>query len=257
MHLLIDIGNSTIVVAIANDEGEINNTWRFKTRKEETASFFRNEFLSGISKCHISPNDINTTIVSSVVPEVNDDIALAIADITGKQPHFFSTKDALPFIHLNIESPAQLGKDRLADAVGAAVCHGVPAITIDMGTATTIGVIDENYNFIGGMIIPGVKTSINALSARASQLPAINVEKPQNIIGRNTLECMQSGIIYGSAAMIDGIIDRITPLLSSTPHLIATGGMSKKIIPHCIHDIKRDEFLQFKGLFHCCTQKDK
>lgn len=252
MTLLIDIGNSTIVVAIADNEGNINNTWRFKTRKEETASFFRNELLSGITKCRATVNDIESVIVSSVVPEVNDDIALAITDVTGKQPHFFSTRDAQQFINIDIDSPAQLGKDRLADAVAAAVCHGVPAITIDMGTATTIGVIDENYNFIGGMIIPGVKTSLNALSTRASQLPCINVEKPQNIIGRNTLECMQSGIIYGSAAMVDGIIDRISPMLSSTPHIIATGGMSKKIIPHCVHNIKRDDYLQFKGLFHCC-----
>lgn len=255
MTLLTDIGNSTIVVAIADNDGNIKNNWRFKTRKEETVSFFRNELVSGIAKCRVAVSDIKAAIVSSVVPEVNDDIALAIADVTGLQPHFFSTKDALEHINLAIESPTQLGKDRLADAVGAAVFYGVPAIVIDMGTATTIGVIDENRNFLGGMIIPGVKTSLNALSTRASQLPCINVEKPQHIIGKNTLECMQSGIIHGSAAMIDGIIDRIAPILSSTPHIIATGGMSKTIIPNCTHEIKRDDYLQFKGLFHCCSNK--
>ena len=152
-------------------------------------------------------------------------------------------------IDIHVESPTQLGNDRLADAIGAALCHGAPAIVIDMGTATTVGVIDEHGCFIGGMIIPGVKTSLNALCKRASQLPAINIEKPHHLIGRNTLECMQSGIVYGTAAMIDGIIDRIKPTLNGAVHIIATGGMAKQIIPYCKNQITNDEYLQFKGLF--------
>lgn len=248
MTLLIDIGNSTIVVAIASADSEITNTWRFKTRKEETVSFFRNELQTGINKFHIAIDALDNVIISSVVPEVNDDIAQAITDITGVTPHFFCIADAQKIINIDIESPSQLGKDRLADAIGAVTCYGTPAIVIDMGTATTIGIVDENSSFIGGMIIPGVKTSLRALSERASQLPSINIERPQHLIGRNTLECMQSGILYGTASMIDGIIDRITPMLSSPVHIVATGGMAKSIIPHCHHDIKIDAHLQFKGL---------
>ena len=202
MHILIDIGNSTIVVALADQEGNIAHTWRFKTRKEETVTFFRYEL---------------------------------------KQ--------------VDIESPSQLGKDRLADALGAVACYGVPAIVIDFGTATTFGVVDAQRRFLGGLIIPGVKTSLNALSQRASQLPAIFIEKPQHLIGRNTLECMQSGILNGTAAMIDGLLDRLLPTLGDTAPIIATGGMAKDIVPQCHHQIQLDKYLLFKGLFKATRQK--
>lgn len=248
MHILIDIGNSTIVIAVANSEGNITATWRFKTKKEETASFFRYELKQGLHKYSIEVADIKNITISSVVPEVNDDIAQAISDLTSITPHFFSVNDAKEIITIDVESPSQLGKDRIADAIGAATCYGVPAIVIDFGTATTIGVIDENRVFKGGIIIPGVKTSLSALSSRASQLPSITIEKPTHLIGRNTLECMQSGIVYGTAAMIDGLIDQIASTLKSSPHIIATGGMSKSIVPHCKHQITIDPYLLFKGL---------
>ena len=250
MHLLIDIGNSTVVVALADGQGSITNTWRFKTKKEETASFFRYELRQGLRKFGVEQTDVEKIVISSVVPEVNDDIAQAVSDLTGLQPHFFSMADAQGIISIDVESPAQLGKDRLADAIGAACCYGVPAIVIDFGTATTFGVIDENKVFRGGLIIPGVKTSMSALSSRASQLPAITIEKPQHLIGRNTLECMQSGIVNGTAAMIDGLIDQLLPTFGNTaPHIIATGGMSRTIAQHCRHQITIDPHLLFKGLF--------
>lgn len=249
MHILIDIGNSTIVIAMTDHEGNITDTWRFKTLKDETVSFFRYEMKAGIKKYGIETKDIETITISSVVPEVNDYIAQAIIDITGITPHFFNLDDAQRIISIDIESPAQLGKDRLADAVGAAVCHGVPAIIIDMGTATTVGVVNGEGCFIGGMIIPGVKTSLKALSKKASQLPMVNIERPEHIIGRNTLECMQSGILYGNAAMLDGIIDRIRPTLGNNVKVIATGGMARKIIPFCHNEIVHDDLLQLKGLF--------
>ena len=248
MHILIDIGNSTIVIAMADSGCEINSAWRFKTLKDETVSFFRYELKAGIKKYGIQISDIETITISSVVPEVNDYIAQAIIDITGITPHFFNLNDALRTIDIDIESPSQLGKDRLADAVGAVLCHGVPAIVIDMGTATTVGVIDENKCFKGGMIIPGVKTSLKALSTKASQLPMVSIEKPEHIIGRNTLECMQSGILYGNAAMVDGIIDRIRPTLHGDVKVIATGGMARQIIPCCRNEIVIEDTVQLKGV---------
>ena len=152
MHILIDIGNSTIVVAIANHEGNITNHWRFKTRKEETVSFFRYELKQGLRKYGVELTDVESVTISSVVPEVDDDVAQAINDLTGIDPHFFCIDDAKGLITIDIESPSQLGKDRLADALGAVACHGAPAIVIDFGTATTFGVIDENNTFKGGLI---------------------------------------------------------------------------------------------------------
>ena len=249
MNILIDIGNSTVVTALADAEGNISATWRFKTKKEETVTFFRYELRQGLRKYGVEPADVQKIVISSVVPEVNDDIAQAITDLTGIAPHFFSVADAKGIIEIDVESPSQLGKDRIADAIGAATCYGTPAIVIDFGTATTFGVIDENKVFKGGIIIPGVKTSLSALSTRASQLPSITIEKPAHFIGRNTLECMQSGILYGTAAMIDGLIDQILPTLNGAPNIIATGGMSKTIVPHCHHQITIDPYLLFKGLY--------
>lgn len=252
MKLLIDIGNSTIVVATVTPNGDIDKTWRFKTLKEETVRFFRHELWAGFKKHGMPVSDIHSVVISSVVPEVTDDVAQAISDLTGVVPHYFCNDDALRLIDVDVESPSQLGKDRLADAIGAISCYGAPAIVIDFGTATTIGVINKDRKFMGGMIIPGVKTSLNALSTRASQLPTIDIEKPKNLIGRNTLECMQSGILYGTAAMIDGLIDRITTCMSDTTDLkiIATGGMARYITPYCNHDIIVDKYLQFKGILN-------
>ena len=249
MRILIDIGNSTVVIALADEQGNISSTWRFKTKKEETASFFRYELRQGLRKYSVEAADIENVTISSVVPEVNDDIAQAVVDLTGIQPHFFTIADAKEVVSIDVESPAQLGKDRLADALGAVSCYGAPAIIIDFGTATTIGVVDENRCFRGGLIIPGVKTSLSALSTRASQLPAITIEKPAHLVGRNTLECMQSGILYGTAAMIDGLIDKLLPTFGVEPHIVATGGMAKTIVPHCHHNIIIDPYLLFKGLF--------
>ena len=240
MNILIDIGNSTIVVALASNDGTITHTWRFKTRKEETVTFFRYELKQGLRKYNVEAADISRVVISSVVPEVNDDVAQAINDLTGLTPHFFSIADAEGHLTISIESPTQLGKDRLADALGAVTCYGAPAIVIDFGTATTFGVIDSERRFLGGLIIPGVKTSLNALSQRASQLPAINIEKPTHLIGRNTLE---------------GLLDRLLPTLTSPVHIIATGGMAKDIVPQCHHQIIHDKYLLLKGLFNATRQK--
>lgn len=254
MQMLIDIGNSTVVVAIADGEGTIKNTWRFKTRKEETASFFRYELKHGLCKYGVEISEIESVTVSSVVPEVDDDISQAINDLTGIVPHFFSVDDALQMINIDVESPSQLGKDRLADALGAVSCYGVPAIIIDFGTATTIGIVDAQKTYLGGIIIPGVKTSLAALSQRTSQLPSIHIEKPRYLIGRNTLECMQSGILYGTSSMIDGLIEKLLPQFSEAPHIIATGGMAMEIVPLCSHKIEYDRYLLLKGLFKATHQ---
>ena len=254
MHLLIDIGNSTVVVAVTDDSGAIFKTWRYKTLKDQTMAYYRHELYTGSKKYKIDFSQISRVFISSVV----DDIAQAISDLTGVTPLFFSIEHAKRFMTFDVESPSQVGKDRLADAIGA-ICHyGTPAIIIDMGTATTISVIDENRRFLGGMIIPGTKTSLAALSNRASQLPSITIEHPNDVIGKNTLDNMLSGIVYGTAAMIDGIIEKIISELPDSasyksPKLIATGGMAKTIMPYCEHDITVDDHLIFKGLDIACS----
>lgn len=124
----------------------------------------------------------------------------------------------------------------------------VPLVIVDMGTATTVSVVDEKKRFMGGMILPGVRISLDALTARASQLSGISIEEPKRLIGRNTVDCMKSGILYGNAAAVDGIVDRIEEYLGQDVTVIATGGMSKKIIPHCKREMILDADLLLKGL---------
>lgn len=248
MHtLLVDIGNSTVVAAVMGCDGVVVGTWRIKTRKDAGAAYYRTGLDARVHD--VASEDIGRVVVSSVVPEVNDAVAAALRDVTGHEPHFFGFDDAQRVIDLDVESPALVGKDRLADAVGAACCYGTPAIVFDMGTATTVGVVDEGGTFLGGMIIPGVKTSLNALSSNASQLPEIRLDEPGDLIGRNTEACMRSGILYGTAAMVDGLIERLLPRFTQPVHLVATGGMSRFVVPLCRHQIQQDDFLQFKGLF--------
>ena len=151
-------------------------------------------------------------------------------------------------LKINIDNPAQLGADRVADAVAAVNEYPVPLITIDMGTATTIGVVDENRTFIGGMIVPGVMVSLNALSGGTSQLPQISLEPPKKPIGRNTVDCMRSGIIYHNAAGVDGMVGRIEEQLGRKCTVVVTGGLAPAIIPYCKHDLIYDGDLLLKGL---------
>ena len=147
-----------------------------------------------------------------------------------------------------LDNPAQLGSDRVADAVAGINLYPVPLIIIDMGTATTVSVIDRDKNYLGGMIIPGLRVSLDSLTQRTSQLPKIGLEAPKKVIGANTVECMKSGIIYYSAAGIDGVTQRIEETLGEECTVVSTGGLANKIIPHCKRDIIIDEQLLLKGL---------
>ena len=136
----------------------------------------------------------------------------------------------------------------MADAVAGLASYPVPLVVIDMGTATTISVVNSKKQYIGGMIMPGVGISLDALTARASQLSGISIDAPRHIIGKNTIECMKSGVLYSNAAALDGIIDRIEEELGEKTTVIATGGLAKKIVPHCRKEIILDEELLLKGL---------
>ncbi len=250
MYLLIDLGNSTVVCALADDAGAVAATWRFKTAKDATAAFFAENLSEGLSQYASAIAPFRHVVVSSVVPELDAVLSSAVEEVCGQKPHFFSHADASAVMPLDVEAPHKVGNDRIADALGVVACYKLPAIVFDMGTATTVGVIDARGVFRGGMIIPGVKTSLAALSRRASQLPVVDAAPPSDIIGRNTAECMQSGIVYGTAAMIDGIIDRLSSSAVAPATVVATGGMAQTIVPHCVHDIVYDRHLQFKGILY-------
>ena len=151
-------------------------------------------------------------------------------------------------LNILMDNPKTVGSDMIVDAVAAIREHPCPIIIIDMGTATTLSVVDKNGCYIGGVILPGLRLSLDTLSSKTAQLPSISLDIPSKVIGKNTIDCMRSGIMYGNASMIDGIIDRMEEELGQPATLVATGGLSRFVTPLCRHSIIYDEALLLKGL---------
>ncbi len=247
MLLAIDIGNTNVVIGCIRNEsvmlsGRIISVHTFSC--EEYSAEMKGILDAG----SINMNDIEGSIISSVVPQLTNTLERAVRVLTNTTPVMVGPRLKTD-LNLLIENPDQLGSDRIVDAAAAANYYGRPVIIIDMGTATTISVVDENSNFLGGMIMPGVKSSLEALANRAAQLPHVKVNEAGNLIGRNTVECIQSGSIYGNAAMIDGIVRRLRKQIGQHATVVATGGLSQLIVPHCEEEIIYDEHLLLKGLY--------
>ena len=151
-------------------------------------------------------------------------------------------------LDIRIDNPAQLGPDLVVGAVAGLEEYGCPLVIIDMGTATTLTVVNEKRQVIGGMILPGVGVALDSLTSRTSQLPKISFDPPKKFIGSNTVDCMKSGVLYGNACCVDGMIGRIREELGAKPRVVATGGMAKHIIPYCREQIHMDDALLLRGL---------
>ena len=246
MILAIDIGNTNIVVGCI-DEEKIYFTERLSTVHTKTELEYAVDLKTVLDIYHIKRTDIEGCIISSVVTQITDIAKLAAEKILKKEVMVLGpgVKTGLNIV---MDNPGQLGADLVADAVAGLASYPVPLVVIDMGTATTISVVNSKKQYVGGMIMPGVGISLDALTARASQLSGISIDAPRHIIGKNTIECMKSGVLYSNAAALDGIIDRIEEELGEKTTVIATGGLAKKIVPHCRKEIILDEELLLKGL---------
>lgn len=246
MILAIDIGNTNIVVGCIDDE-KIYFIERLSTVRTKTELEYAIDLKTVLDIYHIKSTDIEGCIISSVVPQITNVAKLAAEKILKKEALVLGP-GVKTGLNILLDNPGEMGADRVADAVAALTYYPVPLVIVDMGTATTVSVVDEKKRYLGGMILPGVRVSLDALTSRASQLSGISIEEPKRLIGKNTVDCMKSGILYGNAAAVDGIIDRIEEELGQKVTAIATGGMSKKIIPHCRREIIQDEDLLLKGL---------
>jgi type III pantothenate kinase len=246
MILAIDIGNTNIVIG-GIDEQKTYFIERLSTVHTKTELEYAVDIKTVLDIYHINKSEIEGCIISSVVPQVTNVARLAAEKIL-KLEVMVLGPGIKTGLNLKIDNPAQLGADLVADAVAGVAGYPLPLIVIDMGTATTASVIDEQKNYIGGMILPGVGVSLDALTARASQLSGIGIEAPKHVIGKNTIECMKSGVLYSNAGAIDGIIERIEEELGKKATVVATGGLAKKIVPFCRRKITLDEDLLLKGL---------
>ena len=186
-------------------------------------------------------------IIASVVPPITSLIDQALQKLTGKKAMIVGP-GIKTGLNILMDNPAQVGADLIVGAVAGIDQYPVPLILVDMGTATTITVIDRNKNYIGGMILPGLMVSLDSLTSRTSKLPRIGLDPPKKLIGKNTIDCMKSGILYGHASCIDGMVDRIENELGEKTTIVATGGLSGTIAPLCTHSIIHDDGLLLKGL---------
>lgn len=246
MLLAIDIGNTNIVIGCIRDD-EIVFKARIATDQTRTSDQYGVEIKNMLEAFDIHRSDISDCIISSVVPPVFNSVRTGVIKVIGKQPMVVGP-GLKTGLNIHVDVPSQVGSDRIVIAVAALAEYCAPLILMDMGTATTIEVVEPDNLYMGGVIFPGVRLSLDALTSRAAQLPGISLDKPKQVIGKNTVDCMRSGMMYGTAAMIDGIVDRIEEELGHTSTLIATGGMAQFITPLCKRKIILEKDLLLKGL---------
>lgn len=246
MILTIDIGNTNIVMGCFHKD-QLLFLERFSTEQDSTALEYATIIREMLDLHEIKPFQIKGGIISSVVPSVTNTLKEAAEKFTGARMLVVGP-GIKTGIKLAVDDPAQQGSDLIVGAVAGVHSYPVPQIIIDMGTATTVSVINKDKAYIGKMILPGVAVSLNALSGKAAQLPYIPLEKPKRLIGSNTVDSMKSGILYGNAGAMDGLIDRINEELGEECTVVATGGLAGVITPLCRHEIILDDDLLLKGL---------
>ena len=246
MLLAIDIGNTNIVIGGIQDD-KILFEGRIATDHIKTSDQYGVEIKNILSLFEVKPKDVDDCIISSVVPPVFNSVRTGIVKLTGREPMVVGP-GIKTGLNIQMDTPSQVGSDRIVIAVAALAEFQPPLTLLDLGTATTIEVVGKGNAYLGGCIIPGVRVSLEALTSRTAQLPGIRLDKPKKVIGKNTIDCMRSGIMYGTAAMIDGMLDRVEEELGYSTTVVATGGMAQFVVPLCRRKIQVDRDLLLKGL---------
>ena len=246
MILAIDIGNSNIVIGCI-ENGAIQNETRIATDLVKTSDQYCFDLKNMLSLSDVPVSRLEDVIISSVVPPVLNSMRTAVLKLTGKKP-FVVGPGIKTGLNILLDNPQQVGSDLIVAAVAALREYKPPLILIDMGTATTISVINKDRAYLGGCICPGVRISAEALSSRAALLPGINLDQPRRAIGKNTTDCMRSGIMLGAACMLDGMIERMEQELGERATVVATGGIARFVLPMCRREIAYDRNLLLKGL---------
>ena len=246
MLLAIDIGNTNIVIGGIRDD-KIAFEARIATDHIKTSDQYGVDIKNILSLFDAKPEDIKGCIISSVVPPVFNSVQTGVRKVIGKPPMVVGP-GIKTGLNIQMDTPSQVGSDRIVVAVAALAEYEPPLTLLDMGTATTIEVVGKGNAYLGGCIIPGVRISMEALTSRTAQLPGIRLDRPRQVIGKNTVDCMRSGIMFGAAAMIDGMLDRVEEELGYPTTVVATGGMSQFVVPLCRRKITLDKDLLLKGL---------
>ena len=246
MILAIDVGNTNIVLGAIRG-GEQVFSARLASDRNKTADQYALD-IQGILTMHgVKPEELEGGILSSVVPYLQTVIPQAVRILTGVELMIVGP-GIKTGLNIRMDNPSSVGSDLIVAAVAARAKYKTPIAIIDMGTATTLSVVQNENDYVGGMIIPGLWTSMNALSANAAQLPYIDLTGPAKLLGTNTIDCMRSGAINGTAAMLDGLLDRLEDELNESVTPVLTGGLSGLIAPACRHKFHLEPDILVAGL---------
>jgi len=246
MLIAIDVGNTQTVMGLFDGE-DLVDQWRLSTVRERTADEYR-LFLAGLLRQDgYRLEEVDGVALSSVVPTAKEAMTAVAADLVGG-PIVVVDPGIRTGMSISIDNPREVGADRVVNSVAAIHKYGAPIITVDFGTSTNFDVVDASGAYVGGSIAPGLEVSEDALIAATAALRRVETKPPRSPIGRNTVEAMQSGLLYGHAGLVDGIVDRIRAGMDGDPQVVATGGLASTIVPHCRTVEVVDTWLTLDGL---------
>lgn len=247
MILAVDIGNSNIVIGGVMEDDRIRFKARLRTDATKTSDEYAIDLKMILEVYQARKEPLEGAIIASVVPQVLNSMKTALKKLTGVEPLVVGP-GLKTGLKISIENPAQTGSDIVAASVAALREHEAPLIVIDMSTATTMMVLDQGGALIGGSISPGLRISLDALTDRTALLPGLQLDQPKRVIGRNTIDCMRSGVMLGAACMLDGMVSRMEAELNCPLRVVATGNIARFVIPMCRKNILYDKNLVLKGL---------
>lgn len=246
MLLTIDLGNTQTAVGLF-EGNELAFHWRISTVRERTVDEYR-LLLHGLFELDgVDPERFAGAVISSVVPRATSALSAAIGDFVADGTLVVGPgmKTGMPIL---IDNPREVGADRVVNAVAARARYGTPVVVVDFGTSTNFDIISENGEYLGGVIGPGLEVSMDALVAATAALRRVELTPPRSVIGKGTVEAIQSGLLYGHAGYVDGIVDRIRAEMVGEVRAVATGGLASTIVPHCRTVTTVDENLTLDGL---------
>jgi type III pantothenate kinase len=254
MLLAVDVGNTNVVFALC--EGDvIRAQWRIRTDIHRTADEYAVWLYTLMAQAKLETTDIKSAIVSSVVPDANFAIKTFIRNHMHCDPYLVVSGEVEVGMPIRIDNPRELGADRLINAYAAWMQTKKPLIVIDFGTATTFDVVSGTGEYLGGVIAPGINLSLEALQKAAAKLHGVAITHPTTVIGRTTTTAMQSGIFYGYAGLIEGIVSRIKAERGEAIHVIATGGLAPLYAQATPVIDAVDPDLTIRGLIRIHTRK--
>ena len=246
MLLVVDVGNTQTHFGICRD-GQLLEHWRFATVRQSTADQLGAALANLLELRGYVFGDVNSSIVSSTVPQLEPEWVAMAARYLGHEMHAVGpgTKTGLA---IRYDNPREIGADRLVNAVAMRARFGGPAVCVDFGTATTFDVVSGAGEYVGGALMTGIEISLEALSERGARLPKVDLAPPRSVIGKNTIDAIRSGVVYGYAGAIDAILRRLYVELGGRPAVIATGGLSGLVVPYTEEIEEVDDLLTLTGL---------